>query len=61
MLPVRTVGTLIPMPALFAVRDLACGEELTWDYGDAGGEGWYYDRPSDVAVGDIPCKCSSPR
>ena len=62
MLPVRTTGTLIPRPALFAARNISEGEELTWDYQDAGGEAWYYGKERSGGTGEqggIPCVCSS--
>lgn len=64
MLPIRPAGSLIPLPALFAVRDIACHEELTWDYQDAGGESWFYGREPEKGAGEltagrIPCKCGS--
>jgi SET domain-containing protein len=64
MLPIRRTGSLLPMPALFAVRDIETGEELTWDYQDAGGESWFYGRdttnsPSVDEHSTRPCRCGS--
>ena len=62
MLLVRPVGSLIPIPSLYATRDIAAGEELTWDYQDAGGEGWFYGRHLlDVPIGldRVKCRCGS--
>ena len=65
MLPVRATGTLIPMPALFAVRDIQAGEEMSWDYSDAGGETWFYGRGERLEVVEmdtqdrLACLCGS--
>ncbi|KAK9899636.1 SET domain-containing protein [Cystobasidium minutum MCA 4210] len=69
VIPVRTVGTLIPRPAFFAARDIKAGEELTWDYEDAGGETWLFHEnayqspafPDHAEMVRTPCHCGSPK
>ncbi|MCE9531795.1 MAG: SET domain-containing protein-lysine N-methyltransferase [Planctomycetes bacterium] len=44
-------GFLDGEPALFALRDIAAGEEITWDYSTSIGEpGW-----------TLECRCGSPK
>lgn len=72
MLSIRPAGSIIPLAAFFASRDVQAGEELTWDYGDASGEGWYYGRQvrgealsalenkaSQLTTGRLVCRCGS--
>lgn len=67
MLSIRLAGSTIPLPAIFAAREIKAGEELTWDYGDASGEAWYYGRgvPQVLGSGDdadrLRCECGSPK
>ena len=65
MLPVRVIGSIIPLPALFATRSIEAGEELSWDYADGGGESWLYKRSPPISdlggdmAGRSVCKCGS--
>lgn len=52
VLPIRPTGSFVPLAALFAVRDVRSNEELTFDYGDAGGEGWFFRRDEGRQEGD---------
>lgn len=45
-MPVRPAGQMIPQPALFAGRDIARGEELSFDYADASGILWTEKNPN---------------
>ena len=59
--PVRPLGSTVPLAAMFASRDITPGEELRFDYADAGQRG-QDDLPNDsTQVGRTPCLCGSDR
>ncbi|KAG0150288.1 hypothetical protein CROQUDRAFT_211969 [Cronartium quercuum f. sp. fusiforme G11] len=53
ILPVRPAGQKIPQPALFAGRDIARGEELSFDYADASGALWFRSSSDVVRTGSL--------
>jgi SET domain-containing protein len=55
---VRTVGALHCRLAFFACRDVAAGEELTFDYGHGGG-GDAPATPTSAVAARRPCHCGA--
>lgn len=51
IIPVR-VDSLIPRLAIFAVKDIQCNEEITYNYGGEGSR-------SQNNLSDVPCLCGS--
>ena len=65
VISVRPVGSK-PIAAMFAGRRIEAGEELLFDYSDAGGEEWYYGversrSEGPTMEGRTVCDCGSIR
>lgn len=64
ILPIRPVGHVVPLAAVFAARDIDVDEELGFDYADAGGEAWLFRRDDapvlpETVEGGTKCLCGS--
>lgn len=52
IIPIRAVGSTRPVAALFAAKDIAANEELSFDYSDAGGDIWLYNDAAPLVNDD---------
>lgn len=50
ILPIRPAGHQIPIPAIFAGRDIIKGEELSFDYEDGGGIHWAFQTLQSTSI-----------
>ncbi|CAH7668165.1 hypothetical protein BY996DRAFT_4573638, partial [Phakopsora pachyrhizi] len=66
ILPVRPMGQVVPLPALFALRDIHKDEELTFDYADAAETSSFLNTQKGLNNDPLnqtlskPCFCGSP-